>query len=365
MCIRDRVMKDTHRLKEVFRQYDKRGIGSLTLEQFRAIMLDFGVDMIPEEAERFMRRYTRQRDEIPFTDFFQRLLGFPPDYFSAKLKSNANEAPDKAMATRKPYDKLPADTPDEKLTRLFVSRVRSRLYDVNSALVNVLKKGRGDRYFGLKELNDIIVVNGSTPTKRELQELMDHFDLRGDGRIHYHEFVYELLDLPIPREIATTIPNHKGYLRPPLSLRGEELVNRIRAKCVKAAARPGRIEDMFRQFDVDGSGTITYDEVDAMVRDFKLEMKDGDAPSVLLRVFDKNLAGKLSYQEFCDMLLGEKGVYEAAAKDDRPSTAKVKTAISQGLREHMFMNTQAIRDAFAKVNWDLSLIHISEPTRPY
>eukprot|EP00657_Telonema_sp_P-1_P004822 TRINITY_DN2145_c0_g2_i1.p1 TRINITY_DN2145_c0_g2~~TRINITY_DN2145_c0_g2_i1.p1 ORF type:complete len:320 (+),score=78.40 TRINITY_DN2145_c0_g2_i1:93-1052(+) len=207
------VMKDTHRLKEVFRQYDKRGIGSLTLEQFRAIMLDFGVDMIPEEAERFMRRYTRQRDEIPFTDFFQRLLGFPPDYFSAKLKSNANEAPDKAMATRKPYDKLPADTPDEKLTRLFVSRVRSRLYDVNSALVNVLKKGRGDRYFGLKELNDIIVVNGSTPTKRELQELMDHFDLRGDGRIHYHEFVYELLDLPIPREIATTIPNHKSCYR--------------------------------------------------------------------------------------------------------------------------------------------------------
>ena len=38
-------------------------------------------------------------------------------------------------------------------------------------------------------------------TKRELKELMDHFDLNGNGRVNYHEFVYELLDLAIPKAI--------------------------------------------------------------------------------------------------------------------------------------------------------------------
>ena len=36
--------------------------------------------------------------------------------------------------------------------------------------------------------------------------LQDHFDLRGDGRVHFQEFVYELLQLPMPKEIATQIP---------------------------------------------------------------------------------------------------------------------------------------------------------------
>ena len=38
-------------------------------------------------------------------------------------------------------------------------------------------------------------------------------------------------------------------------------MSRLRSKCVAAAARPQKMDEIFTQFDSDGSGNITYDEV--------------------------------------------------------------------------------------------------------
>ena len=114
-------------------------------------------------------------------------------------------------------------------------------------------------------------------TKRELKELMDHFDLNGNGKVNYYEFVYELLDLQMPKELRDSIPApaHKGH-RTPLSLRGQELLNKLRVLLISAAARTSRIEGLFQQFDKDGSGSVTYDEIKQMIGEFKLELQSSD-----------------------------------------------------------------------------------------
>merc|ERR1712196_324368 len=126
------------------------------------------------------------------------------------------------------------------------NRLRTRLYDVQNALSNVLRKRRGQDEFTTDDLCDIFTLEKIQVTKRELKELMDHFDLNGNGKCNYYEFVYELLDLPIPKEIRATIPRpaHEAA-RTPLSLRGQELLSKLQVLLVQAAARPSRIDGLF------------------------------------------------------------------------------------------------------------------------
>jgi len=351
------MMQDRTRLRKIFEKYDKRKYGSLTLDQFNEALDDFGVEMDAEDAQSFMRRYSSHSHEITFHDFFHRLLGMPQDFFTmdfgreAKLKAKVNDSSNPAL---KPC-RLPDGTSGTAVVTKFMDRLRTRLYDVTNAMTNVMRKGRARDEFTSDDLLDIYTLESIQVTKRELKEIMDHFDLNGNGRVNYYQFCYELLDLPMPKEVRNGLPpSPAGASRTPLSLRGQELVNKLRLLLVSAAARPARIDTLFQQFDKDGSGTVTYDEIKDMVQEFKLEMQptDGDAASIILTHLDNSTSGMVSYEDFVANTIGVSGLYQHRNKGGKPATSRVREAISSGLKEMMYNNPAAIKKAFSVFDAD-------------
>jgi Ca2+-binding EF-hand superfamily protein len=57
---------------------------------------------------------------------------------------------------------------------------------------------------------------------------------------------------------------------------------------------------MFHEFDKDGSGSVSVDEVKVMLR--KLQMPDNEIEN-LVAIHDKNNDGELQYDEFVSFLL--------------------------------------------------------------
>ena len=56
--------------------------------------------------------------------------------------------------------------------------------------------------------------------------------------------------------------------------------------------------------DSDGSQTLSIPEFGKICKDFKVGISEENVP-ILFNLFDKNLDGTLSYQEFLDTIRGE------------------------------------------------------------
>jgi hypothetical protein len=68
--------------------------------------------------------------------------------------------------------------------------------------LNPLKK----KYLAPVDLWNLFHVRGTSFNSNELAELMAHFDFDCDGKIFYLQFMYELLDLPLPKAIRDSLP---------------------------------------------------------------------------------------------------------------------------------------------------------------
>ena len=116
------------------------------------------------------------------------------------------------------------------------------------------------------------------------------------------EFVHELLDLPLPRAIRKTLPVPRRTMRPPLGPRTKQLLEMLRAQCRRVAVSAKKLDQMFTVYDKDGSGSIAYDEVQGMVKEFHCEADGKDAAAVILNRFSPS--GAMTYDEFCSKVVG-------------------------------------------------------------
>jgi len=84
----------------------------------------------------------------------------------------------------------------------------------------------------------------------------------------------------------------------------------------------------------------------------------GDAASIVLAHFDDTKNGMVSYDEFVANTIGVSGIYQHKDSDDlgAPSTARVREAVSLGLKELMYNNPKAVKKAFEAFDADGHLL---------
>merc|ERR1712054_500612 len=88
-----------------------------------------------------------------------------------------------------------------------------------------------------------------------------------------------------------------------LGMVSKSMVRKLAINCERAAAPPARIFSLFKSFDKDGSGSISYDEIESMVREFGCEVEGMNAAALLLERFT-NGKGSMTYMEFVTNVIG-------------------------------------------------------------
>jgi len=346
------MMQDRAQLRSTFTKYDTEKKGILTVPQFYAMCVDYDLGLSMDESKAFMAQFTSGKPFMSFQDFFQNLLGFPFDFFTMKLDQGAT--PVKKIDPNDLVKKLPPTTSEDTITSLFVRSLRRELYDVHTALAIGLKKEHYDNHLTSDHLFKIFHSQSIELSKTEVAEIMDHYDFDCDGKVDYLELIHELLDLPLPRAIRKSMPAPRRTVRPPLGPRTKQLMEMLRAQCRRAAVSSKKLDRMFSVYDQDGSGSIAYDEVQGMVKEFHCEATGKDAAAIILDRFSPS--GAMNYDEFCSKVVGlPQGSHQAKELDpeeERVNPSRLRERISEAIKGKIYRNPTAVKKAFVMFDKD-------------
>lgn len=345
------MMQDRGLLRAIFCKFDEDNVGVLTLPQFHALLTSFGIDLNLDECREFMSNFTAGKSFMSFGDFFQNLLGFPHDFFQMKLITKHETKP---KVQNELVKKLPAGTSADVLAALFVRTLRRELYDVSACMRQVLRKERSQRCLNTDDLAKLFHAQGITLNKVELGEIMAHYDFDMDGGIECTELTHELLDLPLPGPYRSSLPVPKRSHRPALGPRTKQLMELLRQQCRRSAVSHSKLDRIFTVYDKDGSGAIAYDEIQAMVKEFHLEVEGADAAAMILKKFAPS--GAMSYDDFCVKVVGlPRGCRQEKKIDpeaERINPQKLRGRISDAIKTCVFTNPSAVKRAFVMFDKD-------------
>lgn len=124
----------------------------------------------------------------------------------------------------------------------------------------------GDGTVTLTELREVMRSLGQDPTDAELVEMISSVDDNGDNEIDFEEFL-------------VLMAGRIGERDPDKELR-----------------------DAFRVFDVDGSGSISRDELQKLMKQLGQNLTDGELDAMMNEV-DTDGDGEISFVEFKHMML--------------------------------------------------------------
>merc|ERR1711959_528768 len=128
----------------------------------------------------------------------------------------------------------------------------------------------------------------------------------------------------------------------------------LRAQCRSAAVSNKKLDHMFSVYDSDGSGSIAYDEVQGMVKEFHCETEGKDAASVILNRFSPE--GAMTYDEFCSNVIGlpcgSHVVKDVDPEVERLRPQKLRERISDSIKGRIYRNPAAMKKAFVMFDKD-------------
>jgi len=128
----------------------------------------------------------------------------------------------------------------------------------------------------------------------------------------------------------------------------------LRAQCRQAAVSSKKLDRMFSVYDQDGSGSIAYDEVQGMVKEFHCEAVGKDAAAIVLDRFSPS--GAMSYDQFCSKVVGlPQGSHVTKALDpeqERVNPRKLRERISDSIKGKIYRNPKAVKKAFVMFDKD-------------
>eukprot|EP00937_MAST-01D_sp_MAST-1D-sp2_P003144 g3144.t1 len=126
----------------------------------------------------------------------------------------------------------------------------------------------------------------------EARKLFKRFDANGDGRITYREFV------DFARGGEGESRERKAEL--------DELASKVQGIIKKRGLGKRDITDVFLEFDRDDSGEVDEYEFEDAMKSLRIELRRGEARKLFKR-FDANGDGRITYREFVDFARGGGG----------------------------------------------------------
>jgi len=137
-----------------------------------------------------------------------------------------------------------------------------------------------------------------------------------------------------------------------------EIVCLIQAQLRKAKST---IKCTFKVLDLDGSGDVGIDEMEAMCRKLGVSLKEGDAEA-LMELIDEDGGGSITVDEMADVMKrlrstqrdheAKKRLAEAAAAEERESDIEMKmkqldTGSFRNSDSHLCMNIEEVYQCYA------------------
>jgi len=345
------VVQDKAQVQSLWQKFDSSGNGYLEMPGFLEALDYFGVQLEDNVAAKFMRKFVKNPNRITYEEFFVNLLGLPSDFSSSKSKSKkkSNNQCSKPLSNRF-LNSLPTGTPIEAVDKLFRAKLRKQLFNLDRCMFTVLKRPSASANSLDRDcLFNMFVGLGLTPTKMQIDDIMNYFDPAGTGKLSYDDLARSVLKLPRRRGPGGTVSRRNTT--EPLG-RAKSLLDCLRMNAERAAAQPKELIKFFRQFDADGSGMITYNELASMVQDYGCNVQGMDTPGELLKRYAGDL-GAMTYVAFLTRVLGlRKDSLRDPGMPDMPSTPELQQQVSSNFNRVSFGNQEAVNRAFADFDRD-------------
>ena len=144
------------------------------------------------------------------------------------------------------------------------------------------------------KLDEVAHSVGVDLPRDELIQLVAQFDVDNSGELSKEEFIAMIQAAPEQIEVITARLRER-YL--------EEEARAAEEVATAAAARDKELRRMFRDFDLDGSGTISVDELDEVAQSVGVDLPR-DELLQLVAQFDLDNSGELDEEEFVALIHG-------------------------------------------------------------
>ena len=209
--IRERMealfLQDRKGIRKIFEKFDRQHRGYLSPKDFQKAMEGYGVELSEKEAAKTMNKFSELRGQMTFNDFCLKFLGLPSDFFTMDLMQPEDASEGAGLAEVKSLRPvLPPHTSFSHVEKLFRTRLRERLFNVDGAVILALKRGSiNDTKMNEDMFFNALMQNGIMCNRKQMEEIMSYSDQNRDGWIDYVELACELLQLPRPGHVLSLI----------------------------------------------------------------------------------------------------------------------------------------------------------------
>ncbi|DAZ95772.1 TPA: hypothetical protein N0F65_010274 [Lagenidium giganteum] len=285
-------------VKDVFRQYDVDRSGLLTYSQCRSLLRDNGI--IGGDAEALINYFDKGKTQ---SVSFNALAGGATAGSDQGYNNKTSPSKKKPMMTRddtslqlhqstKKQNKNER-TPEslEEPMELLRQKLRDRVMGKNKTIRQVFMEfdTDGSGYLDYDEFKQFMYNYGCT--KEEAEQAIEYLDRDYSGEIDYDEFAAGLLFYaPPPLSVTGPLTAHAAEV---FKIVRTKLDQRMRSKS-KANLN---LRDEFGKYDVDGNGSLDYDEFGAFLLGMGIKLKK-PAMDVLLQHLDEDMSEKIEFVEF-------------------------------------------------------------------
>lgn len=298
---------DGRAMKKAFENFDRNDKGYITASDFRDALRSSGYgDLSKREAEDLVIRFDNNGDDrVSWREFVR----FVEDRM--RLHSDISDVINRIKK------KLMRASRGENPWRIFHEMDRD-----GNGVLDKLEFGKG-----LKDL-------GVNLTSRELDKVMDYFDYNRSGYIGYANFA----DAVEGRHPGSSSSSYSSSSYNSNNRRRSVSLTRVMDRLtvmVKERARDGRFDYRrpFQHFDVSNRGKISRrDFQDGLKKlDFDLTRSDVDE---LLEYFDTEGDGKISFEEFCDVIEGRNQGDIVGSSSSSSRTERLYIRMRREIRNH-------------------------------
>lgn len=351
--MRSVMLQDMASVRRLFAQYDVDNNGWIPVSKLHNLCHDLGVDIPKDQLTRLVRKLNDEgSSKLQFGDFVHNLLALPHDFFSMKFDSNSFIKVPKPVKARNP---LPKETPVETTHKVVVKSLRDKMFNLAQLKHAVFKAMPGKHMVDRIGLWETFNRLGVAMKEAEFEQIFDYYNLRRNGKVYQIEFICDLLDLSYPQGAAP--PPNLLLNRPKLSQKAQVLMKKLKNTVERvgiAGKTPAeKVRNVWKNYDTDGSGEISYDEIHKMTAEFDIGVEGRNAAAEVLSHVDQKGEGALTYQDFVKTMVQldpevfqTPGAPEQSALDERPSTPELRSELAEAIKGKVIGTQAAAKRAF-------------------